>query len=101
MRRFREHRGSLDEALETTFAFKTIAGLEAHIRRLGAHNHEPIVTIAVEFYGRPGGSGDDARIGWKNVHLVYVNGVPFGWMEGPWTDAWTPCVDVAGRQDMA
>ncbi len=88
MRRFREHRALLEEALETTFTFRSIAALETHIRKIGAPNHEPIATITAEFCGGRSDSGNDARIGWKNVHLVMVNGVPFGWMEGPWSDWW-------------
>lgn len=88
MRRFRQHRELLEDSLETTFTFESIAGLEAHIRAVCAANGEPVGVVTAELYARPGESGDDARIGWKSVHLVIRNGVPFGWMEGPLADEW-------------
>lgn len=88
MRRFRQHRELLEDSLQTTFAFESINALEAHIRSICAANGEPVGAITDVFYGVPGTPGDDNRIGWKNVHIVIRNGVPFGWMEGPLSDEW-------------
>ena len=71
--RFRPHRGGLAEALEEVVEVKGRAGLTAHLRTCG---HAGAIRITP--YG-----GDDDRIGWKNVHIVVLEGMgPVGFCEG-------------------
>lgn len=81
MTRFREHRGGLAESMLTAREISSRSELVAHMRaelsRYGFAFADNAVRI--EPYG-----GDDERIGWKDVHIVIVEGYgPFGFIEGP------------------
>ncbi len=69
--RFRPHRGGLAKALEEVVEVDGLAGLLAHIQA------DPS-KVTIKPYG-----GNDDRIGWKNVHIVVVDGWgPVGFCEG-------------------
>jgi hypothetical protein len=70
--RYRDHRGGLQDSLATTAEVFTRADLVAHLNREGAFGIGRTVTdddIRVEPYG-----GDDKRIGWRDVHIVVLDG---------------------------
>lgn len=69
--RYRPHRGGLAESLAETIEIESLAALAQHLQT------EPQL---LEFapYG-----GDDARIGWKDVHIVSITGFGIvGYCEG-------------------
>lgn len=82
MRRFREHRGGLEESLETTFQFETEADLLAHIAKILERSNRRLGRVETD----AGPGHRDPRIGWNDVRLVLVNGTPFGWVEGELSD---------------
>lgn len=78
--RFREHRGLLCDSLETTIEIADRAALLAKVNGMLFPSERPIEDhqLLVEPHG-----GDDTRIGWKDVHIVYARGRGvFGFIEG-------------------
>lgn len=78
--RYRDHRGSLDESLKTTREFthkrELIEYLQNDLKRYAYFPKEE--EFRIEPY-----SGDDDRIGWKDVHIVRINGFGvLGMVEG-------------------
>lgn len=77
--RFRPHRGGLADALREVVEVNGRAGLLAHLKATGA-GPSPFnpSKIRIEPY-----YGDDNRIGWKNVHIVDIDGYGvLGFCEG-------------------
>ncbi len=84
--KFRFHRGALDDSMETMIEVAPIdgsvrAGLLAAIRKeyaaLGPDFADGQLRVAPYF-------GDDDRIGWKDVHIVSIDGYGVvGFCEGP------------------
>jgi hypothetical protein len=84
--KFRPQRGGLDEAMKEMVEVDGRAGLIEHLReiqRLGPPFDPDKVTV--QPYGGEGDRGcDDDRIGWKNTHIVLIEGWgPVGFCEGP------------------
>jgi hypothetical protein len=80
--RYRPHRGGLAESIAETVNVKGRAGLIAHLR-YNWRNWEVVQfsddQVRVEPYG-----GDDDRCGWKDVHIVTIDGAGVqGFCEGP------------------
>lgn len=69
--RFRSHRGGLGESLATTVDVADVKALAEHIRTtLPAWGFgKDVSNLEIEPYG-----GDDDRIGWKDVHIVTIDG---------------------------
>lgn len=79
--RFRMHRGSLDESMKTVIDVDGFNGLAAHIREkfidFGPTFDDS--QLKIKAYG-----GDDARIGWRDVHIVTIDGYGVvSFCEGP------------------
>ncbi len=80
--RYRPHRGGLAESVAETIDVDGLGGLIAHLRQYW--RDWPTVQfgddqVKVAPYG-----GDDGRIGWKNVHIVTIDGHGVqGFCEGP------------------
>lgn len=81
MSRYRDNRRTLADSLDTTIDMLGRAQLLAHLRR-------DLSVVGVEFRDddvrvRPYG-GDDDRCGWKDVHIVTIDGFGVvGFTEGP------------------
>jgi hypothetical protein len=75
--KFREHRGGLTESLDTTVEVAGMADILKRVQLIHGWNHILLEDLAAEPYG-----GDDDRIGWKDVHIITVNGAAFGFTEG-------------------
>jgi hypothetical protein len=69
--KYRPHRGWLADAMKEAVEVDGLAGLLAHLDAAPER-------LTVKRYGC-----DDERIGWTDVHLVLLDGVPVGWCEGP------------------
>ena len=70
--RYRPHRGGLAESVSGTVEVDGVAGLIGYLRE--SWRDWPQVSfedeaVRIEPYG-----GDDDRIGWKNVHIVTIDG---------------------------
>lgn len=79
--KFRPQRRYLDEAMQEAIEVDGRAGLLAHLKAVeaGPRPFDPSKSkIRIEPYG-----GDDERIGWKNVHIIDVEGYGvLGFCEG-------------------
>lgn len=78
--KFREHRGSLDESMETCVELDDRADLVAHMRRQLAHYYFEFedAQLKVEPYAI------DKRIGWLDTHIVTIDGYGVvGFTDGP------------------
>jgi hypothetical protein len=82
--RYRPHRGGLADSVALTVEVDGRAGLINHLRgELGPWTGTALMpdTVRITAYG-----GDDDRIGWKNVHIVTIDGYGvMGFCEGPAT----------------
>lgn len=83
--RYRPHKGSLADSVALTIEVDGRAGLIAHIREELAPYPEwdgfDGFTVRQQPY-----CGADDRIGWKNVHIVTIDGYGVvGFCEGPAT----------------
>lgn len=80
--RYRPHKRSLEESMKTVATFKNLAALifymrEVELKPYGFHFNDSQVRIAPYY-------GDDDRIGWKDVHIVTIDGYGvMGFVEGP------------------
>ncbi len=76
--KFREHRGALNDAMETLFEFETRAQLLAHCRQLLSRNGFQFSDPHMHFFYQ----GFDGRIGW-NTYLIVIQGYgPIGYTDG-------------------
>lgn len=83
--KFRQHRGSLADAMETACEIETLQDLLDLITKELApyQGPEPILidetTVTLELIS----SHPDERIGWKQTWMVLLKGYgPFGWTDG-------------------
>ncbi len=79
MTKFRWHRGSLLESLQTTVEVKNRAALIDELRRVFSSPLDPLITdatVRIKAYGY------DARTGW-DTHIVTVSGKAVGFTDGP------------------
>jgi hypothetical protein len=88
--KFRPQRGGLDEAMKEMVEVDGRAGLIEHLREIHPPFGPPFDPdkVTVQPYGpiRAGRGCDDDRIGWKNTHIVIIEGWgPVGFCEGPAT----------------
>lgn len=76
--RYREHRGGLAESLATTVKVDGFAGILAHEQA----KEFPWPDLSLEAISAHPYGGDDDRCGWKDVHIVCLEGEPIGFCEG-------------------
>jgi hypothetical protein len=86
--KFRPHRELLEDAMKEMVEVDGLAGLIEHLRR----DHEYMREMSPDAWRvfdppkvivKPYGSGRDDHIGWKDVHIVLVEGWgPVGFCEG-------------------
>lgn len=79
--KFRMHREYLTDSMKTATEVDGRAGLLTHIRNEFADIGPSFQDnqLWIKPYG-----GDDKRIGWKDVHIVIIEGYgPVGFCEGP------------------
>jgi hypothetical protein len=57
----------------------TLAGVRQYFRERKPYGYTSRSTLEVKPYG----SGPDTRIGWDSVYIVLVNGLPYGFTDGP------------------
>jgi hypothetical protein len=79
--RYRPHRGSLSDSIADTVEVDGMAGLVAHLRSTWPYSDGAQLSdeqVKVRPYG-----GDDPRCGWKDVHIVLIDGSAIGFCEGP------------------
>ena len=75
---FREHRGSLDEAMKTKVILKDRSDLLEHCKSIPAlfgRTFDP-AALKVEPYGGP-----DDRIGWSATYIVTIEGCAIGFTD--------------------
>lgn len=81
--KIRSHRGGLAESMETLAEIEpTEAAVRAYLKAGGAWGYTSRSTLEVKPYG----TGPDTRIGWDSVYIVLVNGLPYGFTDGPIED---------------
>jgi len=68
--KFREHRGSLADAMKTLVELPDRAALVQHCRELLAPYQFVFEDSALKV--EPYGTGSDDRIGWKETHVVTI-----------------------------
>lgn len=73
--RYRPHRGMLADAMKEMVEVDGIAGLLAHLHATESAAFDD-AAVTVEPY-----VDEDARIGWKNVHMVLIGSSPVGWCD--------------------
>lgn len=76
MARVRWHRGSLQDSLATTVTMNSRRDL------LDSLNGDFWDVVDEDISIKPYG-GDDARCGWRDVHMITVQGQCVGFCEGP------------------
>ncbi len=75
---YREHRGSLDDSMQTVIEIKSKAELREHILKVG--DWAPLAgKLTIEKYGT---KSLDERIGW-DTHIVVWNKTVMGFTNGP------------------
>ena len=80
--KFREHRGGLDEAMQTVVELLDFEALVTHLRKIWRGTAYETGEVTVKPYGDTAEERFDRRIGW-DTHVVCIDGHAIGFTDGP------------------